>query len=464
VVSPVPHSRPHRLLAYRRLLLCLAALAAAACGRIEPPEQAGELVVALRADPVFYQQEAQDSNASGFEQDLIQAFAAELGVKARIVVARDAEHLTEMLRRGEVHFAAGAPATGPDTGFRFTAPLLSARLLVAQHTDDLPHENLDDLATHPIELLPGSAAEVALRRLGKPMNLVEVPAAANDIDLLARVSNGLADLVATDSAHFEMASTFYPDLTVAVELPDSVDYAWAFHAEDEALRQKADAFIAGARQDGTLARIHDRYFGHIKRLNNYGIARFLEHMQTLLPHYRPEFQQAQELTGLDWRLIAALAYQESKWDPLATSPTGVRGMMMLTEDTADRMKVSNRLDPRQSIRAGARYLQDLIEQLPPEATDPDRQWLALAAYNLGMGHLNGARQFAVGMKRDPNSWYDMKRVLPLLARPEYYNRLKSGKARGGEAVILVENVRTYFGILARFEPPYAGLSLSRPPR
>jgi membrane-bound lytic murein transglycosylase F len=182
------------------------------------------------------------------------------------------------------------------------------------------------------------------------------------------------------------------------------------------------------------------------------IAALLDKRVSLLPRFRREFVAAQELTGIDWRLLAALAWQESQWDPLATSPTGVRGMMMLTEDTADRLKVKNRLDAAESIRAGARYLADLIEQLPPSVPEPDRTWLALAAYNLGMGHLNGARHFAVGLKRDPNSWYEMKQVLPLLARPEYYKRLKSGRARGGEAVILVENVRTYYGVLARFEP------------
>jgi len=134
---------------------------------------------------------------------------------------------------------------------------------------------------------------------------------------------------------------------------------------------------------------------------------------------------------------------------------------MLTEDTADRMQVNNRLDPKESIAAGARYLADLMEQLPAGIKGPDRQWLALAAYNLGMGHLNGARQFAPGLKRDPDSWYDMKKVLPLLSRPEYYGRLKSGRARGGEAVIMVENVRTYYDILSRFEPPTALVSLSR---
>ena len=121
------------------------------------------------------------------------------------------------------------------------------------------------------------------------------------------------------------------------------------------------------------------------------------------------------------------------------------------------MGVTNRLDPRQSIRAGSKYLELLYDDLPESIKDPDRLWMALAAYNLGMGHMNGGRAIAESMKLDPNSWYEMKKVLPLLARPEYYSRLKSGRARGGEAVIMVENIRTYYDILTRFEPAYKPL-------
>ena len=128
--------------------------------------------------------------------------------------------------------------------------------------------------------------------------------------------------------------------------------------------------------------------------------------------------------------------------------------MMLTDDTADRMHVGNRLDPKQSILAGAKYLADLIDQLPAEVKQPDRTWLALAAYNLGQGHMNGARAIAVGLKVDPDSWYEMKKILPLMARPKYYEHLKSGPARGGEAVIMVANIRNYYDILQKYKAPY----------
>lgn len=438
-----------------RWLACLSVafgLMLTACSRLDPPEEGGVLVVALRGDPVFYQPETADSEASGFEHDVVQAFADDLKVKVRFVPVRGSREMHELLRKGEIHFAAALPVAAA-ADFRFSRPLHEGNQVIVQHVDAVPLDTPEDLAGHVIEVIPDSPLDAVLRALKPPVAIAEVDE-GNDIDLLGRIAERRAELAATDSAHFDVAVNFYPDITIAQELPGTVSYAWAFRLQDEVLRKKADAFIARIRADGTLSRIHDRYYGHIKRVGPNNMAQFLQLMQTRLPHFRTEFHQAQVLTGIDWRLLAALAYQESNWDPHATSPTGVRGMMMLTEDTADRLRVSNRLDPHQSILAGARYLADIADDLPDDIDEPDRTWMALAAYNLGMGHMNGARAIARGLKRDDTSWYEMKQVLPLLARPQYYSRLKSGRARGGEAVILVENIRNFYNVLTRFEAPY----------
>ncbi|MBS3935196.1 MAG: transglycosylase SLT domain-containing protein [Sulfuritalea sp.] len=293
-------------------------------------------------------------------------------------------------------------------------------------------------------------------RLGVEIRPVAVPDHRTLHDLLGA---GRLHFAVTDEPQFGSATPVEPQHAVRIEFSGQRHYALVFPAAAAGLRRQAADFIAAWRADGTLRRLDDRYFGHIGRLDSDDFAAFLGHVRSRLPKYRKDFLDAQAITGLDWRLLAAVAYQESKWDPLATSPTGVRGMMMLTEETADRMGVTNRLDARQSILAGAEYLTLLMEELPAEIQAPDRLWFALAAYNLGMGHLRGARSFAPGLKRDPNSWVDMREVLPLMARPEYYARLKSGRARGGEAVILVENIRNYHDILARLEPVHTPPSL-----
>jgi membrane-bound lytic murein transglycosylase F len=277
--------------------------------------------------------------------------------------------------------------------------------------------------------------------------------AANEDALLARLANGEIDTVLVNSSHLDVSRLFYPNLGSAFAVGQPAGLAWAFPINaDPWLLARANSFFQRIAGDGTLQRLIDRYFGHVKRLSTADVETFLQKVQVLLPHYRAYFQLAGEITGIDWRLLAALGYQESQWNPLATSPTGVRGLMMLTTETADRMKVSDRLDPGQSILAGCRYLADLKDQLDP-VPEPDRTWLAIAAYNLGMGHLQGGRQLAKGLKLDPDSWSDMKKMLPLLSRPEFAARLKSGAARGGEAVIMTENIRTYYQILSRIEPP-----------
>jgi len=228
--------------------------------------------------------------------------------------------------------------------------------------------------------------------------------------------------------------------------------SWAISAEgDEALLEEVNRFLAESRKNRALHHAIDRHYGHNDRLGRIDVTAFIEDTRSVLPHYLQWFQDAADLTGIDWRLIAALGYRESRWDPNATSYTNVRGLMMLTEATADRMGLENRLDARESIMAGARYLQLLKEQLPLRITEQNRLWMALAAYNQGMGHLEDARILTMQRGLNPDVWSDVKRVMPLLSQPEYYENTKYGLARGGEAVVHVETVRLYHDMLKRLD-------------
>lgn len=446
----------------RQLCGILFLLLLAGCSsRIEPPGPQQPLVVGLSVDPVFQQPVPVSEGMDGFSRDLAAMFAKSLGVELRFVTAPNYPALLRMLAEGRIHLAATIPAIANDTSVRYTTQLLVSRQLIVQHADALPADSPDKLAGREISVLHGAPQIQALRALKiDPLPQLIVRSDGDELELLAGVARRRHELAASDELHYAIAANFYPDLQVAMELPEQNAYAWAVAPDSQQLLDRANEFIEQARQNGTLHRLYDRYFGHIHRLDASDITAFLDKARRLLPDYRQAFQEAQEITGIDWRLLAALAYQESQWDPLATSPTGVRGMMMLTEDTADRLGVTNRLDAVQSIRAGSKYLAMLMDDLPPETKHPDRLWLALAAYNLGMGHLNGARQFAPVLKKDPNSWTDMKEVLPLMSRPEYYRRLKSGRARGGEAVIMVENIRNYYDVLSRLEPIWTPPSMA----
>lgn len=440
----------------------MAAMLLAACSRLESPEVGGELVVAVRDTPLFAPVPPLQAK-EGYEHDLLAGFAKSLGAKLRLIRAGNPKEQEALMAGGQVHLLASMPADALSDSLRYSGPVVESRQVLVQHPDALDINDLSDIAGKPVEVLAGSPLAATLAALDeKRRPLVLEQPIQGELSLLERVASGQSPMAATDLLHYQIAVSYTPDLRVALELPNTTRFAWAFSREGgDELRKKADAYLAQARKDGTLTRLYDGYFGHIRRINTVGITQFLERIRNVLPRFRADFEAAAEITGIDWRLLAALAYQESTWDPLATSPTGVRGMMMLTEDTADHLRVKNRLDPRESIRAGARYLSDLKDELPPEVKEPDRQWLALAAYNLGMGHLNGGRAIARGLKRNPNTWYDLKQVLPMMSRPEIYERLKSGRARGGEAVVMVENIHTFYDILVRLAP--ASRSGLRPP-
>lgn len=437
-----------------RLLVAFAVTLCAACDQVKPPADSHELVIGIIPGPTTYQDV--DGTVSGFEFDVIEQFAASQQLKTRYVVARNQNDLFSLLNAGKITLAAGAQI-GTDMRFLFSHPLREAdQVVVANDNDPSTDDEPFVLDGREIETVPYSPQAAALAQLmGQPpkFTVTAVPE-ASDRDLLQRVSDGKSALAATDRMTYLLTLNYLPDLVVVKTLPGKIVSGWAFAQRNAAMAQKANAFIIEQKTSGELARLGDRYFGHVQRLKADGITRFVHDVRSVLPHYRKLFQAAQASSGIDWRLIAAVAYQESKWDPLATSYTNVRGMMMLTEETADRLGVTDRLDPAQSIKAGARYIARLAEELPDEISEPDRTWLALAAYNLGMGHLNGGRTFAKHMKYDPNSWYDMKKVLPLMSKPEFAARLKAGPARGGEAVIMVENIRNYYDILMRLEPAW----------
>jgi len=449
----------------RKLFILLLTLTVAACGDwlaaplpFPTPAQ-HDLVVLTRPGPLTHTGD-ETAGISGLERDLAEAFARELGVGVQFKVVHP-EDMEASIADGRYHIAAAWLSPLADAGIAATPPLFMTRDVLAQHDASLPLTDIRQLAGKTVHVMAGSRQAATLRQLAATIpeiHLVEV-GQGSILDLLEKLGERQVEYVVMDGHMEDLANQFVPSLRTSLRLSDEQPIVWLLGPRPNTeLAARAKSFVERIQLDGTLARLEERYFGHVRRLKQADVTKFLGMMESTLPKLRPLFQAAEVASGLDWRLLAAVAYQESHWDSNATSYTNVRGIMMLTEETADRLGVSNRLDPKQSILAGARYINILRDMLPDEVGEPDRTWLALAAYNIGPGHMNGARSIAKQLKADPNAWYEMKRVLPLLAKPQYYERLKAGRARGGEAVILVENIRSYYDILVRNEPPLNGLS------
>ncbi len=430
----------------------------AACGDDvqRPVAQTRELVILTRTGATTYSLD-ETREASGFDYDLVRLLAQDLGLEPRIVVAANDADILNRLKNGEAHIAAAWQAPADDTQIASSKPYFESHNVLVTHEASLPLNSVEQLAHKRIHVVSGSRQEAALQALQEsvPGLVIAAKDRRDELDLMEGVATRRYEMALVNNAEFDIGSNYYPELQNSLQIGPPRPIVWLFApGVDPGMVARANDFLERMQKSGEMNRLKDRYFGHVDRLTQGDSVRFIERMRTVLPQYRALFQAAQTSTGIDWRLLAALAYQESQWEPHATSVTGVRGIMMLTEDTADLLGVKNRLDPAQSIAAGARYLSDLRDALPPTVSEHDRLWLALAAYNLGMGHLNAARSIARTLKADPDSWYEMKKILPLLAKPRYYMHLKSGKGRGGEAVIMAENIRVYADILNRYECAY----------
>ncbi|MBI5331467.1 MAG: membrane-bound lytic murein transglycosylase MltF [Betaproteobacteria bacterium] len=422
------------------------------------PKSGGELVVATRNSPTTYFLDG-EGKATGFEHDLVRRFAEAQGWSVRFETMESLDGMFRAVRNGRVHIAAAGLTVTEERGRQVAfGPAYGQvqELLVCREGVTQP-ARLEQIKGLRLEVVAGSSHALRLKqaqRRAPGLKWVEVVTPGEE-ELLERVDAGLADCTVADSDNLDVARNFHPSLREGLVLASRQQHAWALKmGVDVSLSRKLSTFFHGMERSGELARLRERYFGHVTRLAEADVRGVLERRVERLHPLRAHLYAGQIETGLDWRLLAAVAYQESQWDAAAVSPTGVRGIMMLTSDTADRLGVKDRLDPRESILGGARYLVMLRAGQAEDIPEPDRTWMALAAYNIGPAHLEDARTLARRLGKNPNRWSDMKEVLPLIAHPRHYAGLRYGFARGGEARTFAENVRIYYDILNRFERPY----------
>jgi membrane-bound lytic murein transglycosylase F len=417
---------------------------------IDRIKASGELIVVTRnSGTTLYEG---SNGLTGFEFDLVQLFANELGVKARFVIPRSFEDILPTVIRGDAHLAAAGLSitSGRETQLRFGPAYQEIKQQVVYLAGTRRPRNVKDLIGKNLEVIAGSSHEEELMQLSKEHPDLKWTA-HSDLEvseLLQRVHDGEIDFAIADSNTIAVNRRFLNKIRVGFNLKDSQQLAWAMaHAEDTSLYKSMQRFFGRIRKDGTLAHLIERHYGHIGRLNFVESTTFIKHSKQRLPKYENLFKKASEETGVDWQMLAAIGYQESHWNPKAKSPTGVKGIMMLTLDASKEIGVSNRLDPEQSILGGARYLKVVEEKIPQRIEEPDRLWLTLAGYNVGFGHLEDARVLTERLGDNPDKWSDVKKHLPKLRLEKWHKTLKHGYARGDEPVKYVDNIRAYYELL-----------------
>lgn len=410
----------------------------------------GELRVVTRDSPTAFVDSP--DGPSGPEYDLVKAFADDLGVELVIEPVQSVSEVLPRLIEGEAHMAAAGLSTTPSrrdyVNFGHPYEMVDMHLVYKLGTGK--PRSLEEVIGRTIEVVAGTShvdTLVALKQLHPELTWTE-NADVEVATLLARVAAGEVDFTIADSTEFSIQRHFYPDLRVALDLELGEPLAWAFPRDaGDTLLDRADDFMIEYERQGLLAKVKDRYYGHTRKFDYVGTRNFIRHYESRLPRYRAMFEEAAAQWGVDWRLLAAIAYQESHWRAGAVSPTGVRGIMMLTEDTARYLGIDDRVDPRNSIFGGAQYFARQTERVADSVEEPDRTWMALAAYNVGFNHLKDARQIVEWQGGDPDAWIDISKALPLLAQREWYSRVPFGYARGWEPVLYVNNIRAYYNIL-----------------
>ena len=404
---------------------------------------------------------------AGLEYDLAKLFVKELGndTQLKLIVANNINQVINVISKNKADIAAADVTITKSRKelIDFSVPYQNVQQMVVYNLDKIkeeqkkPPKKLSDLVGLSITLPAGSSftERIAKLQASEPGLMWEERLHVGSEQLLQELARGEIDYTIADSHLVSIMQNYYPTLGVAFAIGEPEQIAWAMPKNRKPeLQKKVNAFFAKIKKNGTLRNLIDRYHGNVKRLKPVDIKTFIIRSHSLLPKYKRLFQQAQDITGLDWRLIAAISYQESHWDTFSTSPTNVRGLMMLTEDTADLMKVTDRLDPKQSIPAGAKYIHLLKETIPERVPEPDRTYMALAAYNIGYAHVEDARVLAQRLNLNPNRWADVKKTLVMLNDPTYYTNAKYGYCGCGQPVVFVESIRSYYNILERFEPSY----------
>ncbi|HHQ6578191.1 TPA: membrane-bound lytic murein transglycosylase MltF [Serratia fonticola] len=413
-------------------------------GQLEAIKARGELRVSTLNSPLTYFTTPQ--GPSGLDYELAKSFANYLGVKLVVIPHQNINDLFDDLDDDNADILAAGLIYNRDRLSRSSAgpAYYSVSQQLVYRLGTTRPKTFADIKGK-LAVASGSAHVSTLKQLKQskyPDLSWEASSDMTSKELLEQVADGKLDYTIGDSVTIALLQRIHPQLAVAFDITDEEPVTWYLkRSDDDSLYAALLDFYSQRVEDGTLARLEEKYLGHVGSFDYVDTKTFLSAIDSVLPTFRSLFEKY--ASEIDWKLLAAIAYQESHWNPQATSPTGVRGLMMLTRATAEGLGVTDRLDPEQSIQGGALYLQRLMEKVPDTVPEDERIWFALAAYNMGWGHMLDARKLTKSQQGNPDSWVDVKQRLPMLSQKRYYPSLTYGYARGREAYNYVENIRRY---------------------
>lgn len=385
----------------------------------------------------------------GFEFDLAQELAKFLNVKLSIVTPGWEKIFdTLLLEDGDLIASSLTQTPKREARVTFSDSYMPVQQQVIIHKKDREIKKLSDLNGKTIHIRKNTSYHERLLELKKTGINIHLALYENipTEEFLRQIQNGEIQITIADSNIFRLNRRYYPDIRIAFPVSYQQSLGWAVKKNDIQLLNKINAFFKKTKKDGTFGRIYNKYYAGTQQFDYVDIKKFHIRLKTKLPEYRQLIEEESEKYNFDWRLITAVIYQESHFNPNATSYTGVRGLMQLTRITAIEMGVENRLNPTQSIKGGIKYLNKLYNRFNHLHPD-ERIKFALASYNVGYGHIKDAQKIARDSGLDINQWSSIEQTLPLLRYRQFYEKSRHGYARGTEPVRFVKRILKYYDIL-----------------
>ena len=416
---------------------------------LERVKLSGELSILTIPGPTTYFEDGKGKN--GFDYIIANQFAESLDLTLKVNTASSLRSMLLSVGGPQGNFAAANLVTTPERNkiLEFSDPYLNITQQLIYRRGTKKPKTLMDLRGELLVIKSSSHSET-LKQLKNDIPSLEwrEEDGLEMNDLIKMVHAGDIDYAIVDSLAYLVSRHIYPNAGLAFNVTGTQSVSWAFPKHgDGTLVKAANKFLREYVAGGHVESLTTDMLAQSRNFSVSDSKRLGKLVDERLPQYETAFRNAGKEHNLDWLLLAAVSYQESHWNPLAKSPTGVRGLMMLTLDTAKEMEVSNRLDALQSIEGGAAYLSKIHKKLPDRIAEPDRKLLALAAYNIGFGHLEDARILTQRMGGNPDLWKDVRENLPLLSQQKHYAKAKYGYARGTEPVVYVDNIQYYYHYL-----------------
>ncbi len=402
----------------------------------------------------------------GYEYELLQLLAKELNVTLKIKVTSGVERAIEQLNNGEGDIVA-FPLTITKSlrqSVAFSRPHFNTyQVLVQRKPQNWRNLSLEEvnnnLIRDPVELIgkevhviSGTSHGLRLRHLSEELGgdiLIQNDSlTAESESLIRRVALGEIDYTVADHTMARVNSAYYPNLDVSTVLGIPQQVAWAVRKNSPKLNEAIDKWLVTIKQQPTFMVIYNKYFKSPRTSLTHLQSDYSSLGGNKLSPYDEQIQAGAAKLGWDWRMLASVVYQESRFDPAGESWAGARGLMQLMPETAKRFGAKNINDPSESLKAGVSYLAYLQKYWTKRIDNPDeRMKFILASYNAGLSHILDARKLCVKYKKDQALWENVEYFLLKKSDPKYYRDpvVVTGYCKCEEPVNYVREV------LARFE-------------